>query len=200
MEGRRAIVPTRRRIDCRGSAPRGAISAPRSANWTDPTEALAAFEQLLAGNPENHQALNNFGRGVAGSWAGWSESEAAFRRVIALTPGLAFGHYNLGHTLFLQGRYQASLAAYPPVNGATPSAEPGASEPAGAGPGLATGDAAGALTRAADVPPPHCRRHIAGKMLGGTHTVAWALLSSRGPGGRAGSWWANWLSAELARG
>ena len=41
-----------------------------------------------------------------------AESEAAFRQVIELTPDLAFGHYNLGHTLFLQGRFQAALAAY----------------------------------------------------------------------------------------
>ncbi len=41
-----------------------------------------------------------------------SESEAAFRQVIQLTPDLAFGYYNLGHTLFLQGRYQAALSAY----------------------------------------------------------------------------------------
>ena len=37
-----------------------------------------------------------------------AESEAAFRRVIQLEPNLAFGHYNLGHTLFLQGRYHAA--------------------------------------------------------------------------------------------
>jgi cytochrome c-type biogenesis protein CcmH/NrfG len=36
----------------------------------------------------------------------------AFRRVIALDPGFVFGHYNLGHTLFLAGRYGEALAAY----------------------------------------------------------------------------------------
>ena len=29
-----------------------------------------------------------------------------------LAPDLAFGYYNLGHTLFLQGRYQVALSAY----------------------------------------------------------------------------------------
>ena len=41
-----------------------------------------------------------------------AESEAAFRRVIDLEPNLAFGYYNLGHTLFLQGRYHAAASAY----------------------------------------------------------------------------------------
>jgi tetratricopeptide (TPR) repeat protein len=41
-----------------------------------------------------------------------SESEAAFRKVVAIAPEFVFGHYNLGHTLFLQGRYQAALSAY----------------------------------------------------------------------------------------
>src|SRR4030095_16548317 len=40
------------------------------------------------------------------------ESETAFRKVIALAPDFVFGYYNLGHTLFLQGRYQAALSAY----------------------------------------------------------------------------------------
>jgi hypothetical protein len=37
---------------------------------------------------------------------------AAFRRVIDIEPGFVFGHYNLGHTLFLAGHYGPALAAY----------------------------------------------------------------------------------------
>ena len=153
--------------------------ARRSGELDRPEEALAAFTRALAADPENHQALNNLGV-VAGSWAGLGESEAAFRRVIALTPGLAFGHYNLGHTLFLQGRYQASLAAYSAGQRNDPARNPvQASRLALAR--LATGDAAGALrelqTCTATLPPAYRRQ-----VLGDTHAVAWALLSA---GGRA---------------
>jgi len=32
--------------------------------------------------------------------------------VIAINPGFVFGHYNLGHTLFLEERYAEAVAAY----------------------------------------------------------------------------------------
>ena len=34
------------------------------------------------------------------------------RRAIALAPEFVFGHYNLGHTLFLSGKYADALRAY----------------------------------------------------------------------------------------
>ena len=55
-------------------------------------------------------------------WASSADSEEAFRRVTSLAPDLAFGYYNLGHTLFLQGRYQAALSAYLRDRSATRSA------------------------------------------------------------------------------
>jgi tetratricopeptide (TPR) repeat protein len=76
-----------------------------------PEEALAAFERALDCDPKSHQALNNVGV-VKRELGRLAESEAAFREVTNLAPILAFGHYNLGHTLFLQGRYQAALSAY----------------------------------------------------------------------------------------
>jgi len=39
-------------------------------------------------------------------------AETAFRRVIDLAPDFVFGHYNLGHTLFLQGRFLDARVAY----------------------------------------------------------------------------------------
>ena len=72
------------------------------------------------------------------------ESEAAFRQVIRSLPELAFGYYNLGHTLFLQGRFQAALSAY--AEGQARDAE---KNPVQASRlalcKLATGDGAGAL-------------------------------------------------------
>src|SRR5918995_2818952 len=76
-----------------------------------PQEALAAFERALAIDPSSPQALNNVGV-VRRELGRLTESEAAFRQVIQLTPEMAFGHYNLGHTLFLQGRFNAALSAY----------------------------------------------------------------------------------------
>ena len=177
--------------------------ASAAANWgatlgefDRPEEALAAFTLALAGDPDNHQALNNLGV-VCRELGRLAESEAAFRQVIALTPGLAFGHYNLGHTLFLQGRYQASLAAYSTGQRNDPARSPvQASRLALAR--LATGDAAGALrelqTCTATLPPAYRRQ-----VLEDTHAVAWALLSA---GSEVPGWQlvGDWLSAELARG
>jgi len=177
--------------------------ASAAANWgatlgelDRPDEALAAFTRALAADPENHQALNNLGV-VSRELGRLGESEAAFRRVIALTPELAFGHYNLGHTLFLQGRYQASLTAYAAGQRNDPARNPvQASRLALAR--LATGDAAGALrdlqTCTGTLPPAYRRQ-----VLGDTQAVAWALLSAMPdlPGWRLVG---DWLSAELARG
>ena len=81
-----------------------------------------------------------------------TESEAAFRQVIQLTPGMAFGHYNLGHTLFLQGRFQAALSAY-----AEGQARDALKNPVQASRlalcKVAIGDAAGALRELQRAPP-----------------------------------------------
>ena len=74
-------------------------------------EALEAFQQALRYDPNGYTILNNVGV-VSRELGRLSESEAAFRKVVASAPDFVFGHYNLGHTLFLQGRYQAALSAY----------------------------------------------------------------------------------------
>lgn len=176
--------------------------ASAAANWgatlgelDRPDAALAAFTRALETDPTNAQALNNLGV-VSRELGRLPESERAFRQVIALTPDLAFGHYNLGHTLFLQGRYHAALAAYVAGQQRDPARSPvQASRLALAR--LATGDAAGALRdlqACTAALPADYRRQV----LSDAHAVAWALLSTAPalPG------WAqvgDWLSAELAR-
>lgn len=176
--------------------------ASAAANWgatlgelDRPDEALAAFATALAADPDNPQVVNNVGV-VTRELGRLGESEAAFRRVTALTPELAFGHYNLGHTLFLQGRYQASLAAYQAGQQRDPARNPvQASRLALAK--LATGDAAGALRDLqgclATLPRDYRRQ-----VLGDTQSVAWALLSAS-PGLRDWRVVGDWLAAELAR-
>lgn len=74
-------------------------------------DALRAFHQALEYDPNGYSILNNIGV-VSRELGRLSDSEAAFRQVVAEAPEFVFGHYNLGHTLFLQGRYQAALSAY----------------------------------------------------------------------------------------
>jgi tetratricopeptide (TPR) repeat protein len=137
-------------------------------------EALAAFERALALDPDSPQALNNVGV-VRRELGRLGESEAAFRQVIQLTPGMAFGHYNLGHTLFLQGRFQAALAAY-----AEGQARDADKNPVQASRlalcKVATGDAAGALRelqRATSGLPREYRQQL----LGDTSAILWALVT-----------------------
>jgi tetratricopeptide (TPR) repeat protein len=77
----------------------------------DPARALAAFEQALAHDPRSFTILNNVGV-VNRELGRLDASEAAFRQVVAIAPAFVFGHYNLGHTLFLAGKYGEALAAY----------------------------------------------------------------------------------------
>jgi tetratricopeptide (TPR) repeat protein len=77
----------------------------------EPEAALAAFAQALTHDPHGFQIVNNIGV-TTRELRRLDESEAAFRRVIELAPMFVFGYYNLGHTLFLAGRYAEALAAY----------------------------------------------------------------------------------------
>jgi tetratricopeptide (TPR) repeat protein len=176
--------------------------ASAAANWgatlgelDRPVEALSAFATALESDPDNPQALNNSGV-VARELGRLAESEAAFRRVIGLTPDLAFGHYNLGHTLFLQGRYQASLASYQAGQRLDPARNPvQASRLALAR--LATGDAHGALRDlqgcTANLPRDYRRQ-----LLSDAQSIAWALLSAA-PDLREWRVVGDWLAGELAR-
>jgi tetratricopeptide (TPR) repeat protein len=157
-------------------------------------EALTAFEQALDHDPQSVQAINNVGV-LRRELGRLPDAEAAFRQVITLSPDLAMGHYNLGHTLFLQGRYQAALTAY--VEGRRRDPDGNAVQASRlAVCRLATGDAQGALrdlqqcTRAL---PRDYRRQL----LADTRAILWALFTHR-PDLAGWSTVAGWLDAELA--
>jgi hypothetical protein len=88
---------------------------------------------------------------------------------------MAFGHYNLGHTLFLQGRFQAALSAYAEGQARDADRNPvQASRLALCK--VATGDGAGALRelqRATAGLPRDYRRQL----LGETSAILWALVT-----------------------
>jgi tetratricopeptide (TPR) repeat protein len=160
-----------------------------------PQEALAAFETALAQDPINAQALNNVGV-VRRELGNLDESEGAFRRVIALEPDRAFGYYNLGHTLFLAGRYQAALSAYVDGQRRDPERNPVQATRL-AMCRLATGDPRSAiedLRQAVTALPRDYKRQL----LADTQTIAWALLTHR-PDLQGWKDVSDWLSAELAR-
>ena len=77
----------------------------------EPAAALKAFRQALEHDPRSFIILNNIGASFR-ELGRLDESEAALRRVVDLNPDFVFGYYNLGHTLFLGGRYPEALATY----------------------------------------------------------------------------------------
>jgi tetratricopeptide (TPR) repeat protein len=160
-----------------------------------PDDALRAFGHAAACDPSSHQTVNNVGV-VQRELGRLAESETSFRRVTELAPDLAFGYYNLGHTLFLQGRYQAALTAY--VEGQKRDREQNPVQATRlAMCRLATGDARGALAdlaRAVSPLPRDYRRQL----LADTQTIALALLTHRPD---LAGWGAvnEWLSSELGK-
>jgi tetratricopeptide (TPR) repeat protein len=160
-----------------------------------PQDALAAFERALAIDPASPQALNNVGV-VRRELGRLAESEAAFRQVIQLTTGMAFGHYNLGHTLFLQGRFNAALSAYVEGQARDPEKNPvQASRLALCK--VATGDGAGAigdLQRATNALPREYRRQL----LADTSAILWALVTQH-PELEGWQPVQAWVAAELGK-
>lgn len=158
-----------------------------------PAEALAAFDRALALDPDSPQALNNVGV-VRRELGRLPESEAAFRQVIQLTPSLAFGHYNLGHTLFLQGRFQAALSAYAEGQTRDPEKNPVQATRLALCQ-VATGDADGALRelrRATENLPREYRQQL----LADTSAILWALVTQH-PGLAGWEPVHAWLDGEL---
>ena len=139
-------------------------------------EALEAFRHALQYDPTGYTIVNNIGV-VSRELGRLSDSEAAFRKVVALAPEFVFGHYNLGHTLFLQGRYQAALSAY--VEGQRRDPERNARQACRlAVVRLAAGDADGSLRdlqRSLTAVPADQKREI----LAEAQEILWALLTDR---------------------
>jgi tetratricopeptide (TPR) repeat protein len=77
----------------------------------DTDAGLAALQQALVHDPRSFTVWNNVGV-VLRELGRLDESEEALRRVIEIAPEFVFGHYNLGHTLFLSGKYAEALCAY----------------------------------------------------------------------------------------
>jgi Tfp pilus assembly protein PilF len=160
-----------------------------------PDEALAAFERAATCDPLSHQTVNNIGV-VRRELGRLPEAEASFRQVIALAPTLAFGYYNLGHTLFLQGRYQAALSAYAEGQKRDPERNPVQASRLALS-RLASGDPDGALSelrRAVAPLPPDYRRQL----LADTSSILMALLTHKPD--LAGWGTVNaWVSTELGK-
>lgn len=161
----------------------------------EPDLALAAFTRALAHDPNGFQIVNNIGV-VSRELGRLDRSEAAFRRVIELSPGFVFGYYNLGHTLFLIGRYAEALEAYEEGQ----RRDPEKNRRQGcrlAMMRLANGDAAGAerdLWRFANAAPADER----GELLAEAYEIGAALLAAR-PELRAGRPLVDRIGAEIGR-
>lgn len=142
----------------------------------EPAAALAAFRRALAHDPRSFTILNNVGV-VCRELGRLDDSEAAFRDVIAIDPAFVFGHYNLGHTLFLKGDDAGALAAYEAGQRRDPQQNRRQACRL-AVMRFANGDAAGAerdLLRAAGAAPPDEREDLLLEAYETTH----ALLTQR---------------------
>lgn len=128
-------------------------------------EALAALECALAHDPNGFPVLNNIGA-VHRDAGRLGDAENAFRRVLTLAPSFVFGHYNLGHTLFLAGRFEEARAAY--EGGYERDSQKNARQACRlAVARAAAGDAAGAVTLLEAVggaAPPEVMQNLAGEV------------------------------------
>ena len=75
------------------------------------SEAVAAYETIVALSPQDAGAHNNLGNTLK-ALGRLDEAEASYNHAIALKPNFAEAHYNLGNTLKDQGRLDEAEASY----------------------------------------------------------------------------------------
>jgi tetratricopeptide (TPR) repeat protein len=161
-----------------------------------PDAAVSAFERALASDPDSFTILNNIGV-VNRELGRLDASESALRRVNEIAPDFIFGHYNLGHTLFLKGDFAGSVKAYEDGQ----RRDPGQNRRQGcrlAVARFASGDPEGAqreLWRHADSAPPDEREDL----LLEAFEIAHAILQSR-PELAMNKGFLDRIAAELGRG
>jgi peptidoglycan/xylan/chitin deacetylase (PgdA/CDA1 family)/Flp pilus assembly protein TadD len=74
-------------------------------------DALDLFNQVLAIDPRNYQALN--GKGATYAFQGrYSEGISLIQKSIQLKPDFVYAHFNLGLAYELAGNYEESIEAY----------------------------------------------------------------------------------------
>ena len=74
-------------------------------------EALNLFNQVLAIEPQNYQALN--GKGATYAFQGrYNEGIKLIQQSIQLKPDFVYAHFNLGLAYELAGNYEESIKAY----------------------------------------------------------------------------------------
>ena len=88
-----------------------AIWARRWASWNGPRKRSRRWSRRC-GSIRSATRSSTTSAPASATSGGCDEAEAAFRRVIALRRTFVFGHYNLGHALFLQGRFADARDAY----------------------------------------------------------------------------------------
>ena len=110
-----------------------ALEQPRARRWPRPSGRMRPsprFNRRCVTTRLAIRSLNNLAV-VFREQGRLDEAVEAGRTVIALAPDFVFGHYNLGHALFLQGRFEESRDAYADGHEKRSAEKPGAGMPSG---------------------------------------------------------------------
>jgi Flp pilus assembly protein TadD len=89
-------------------ATRGGAAAYNSGNFD---ASRAAYEEAIAKNPDDAEALNNLGLSLVRLNKA-SEAVPRFERAVVLVPNKAAFHFNLAHAMGLLGRWDRAVAEY----------------------------------------------------------------------------------------
>jgi tetratricopeptide (TPR) repeat protein len=142
-----------------------------------PEAAIGAMTRALAHDPNGYPVLNNLSV-IHREQGQLDQAVEAARRVLTLAPTFVFGHYNLAHALFLQGRFDEAREVYEEGHRRDPQKNP-VQECRLAVARAACGDPDGAIAAilsAARAIPPGSRTDV----LGETEEILEALLTLPG--------------------